>query len=242
MAYIWPGIVVAVLRDELSPGGVMRRANAKVLTSCSLFAVLVLPPAASADQITILSGFLQMQNPQGHLSLVGDQGFSLEAHPITVNGYWMPWQTCSGECGPGMTVSLGAGWSTSAVSGQLAFDGRTYNNLGSGEDGTPQAIVTFDGSFVTPPLAPTAVVTAPFVFGGSFTIPADGGLGEMTHILTGSGTATISLREWGSAFWNVDAVRYEFAAPQPVPEPGTMLLVGFGTVMIGRRFKRRRTD
>jgi hypothetical protein len=220
----------------------MRAANAKVLTSCSLLAVLALPPAASADQITIRSGFLQMQTPQGHLSLVGDRGFSLEARPIAVDGYWLPWQICSGECGPGMTVSLGGGWATSAVSGQLTFDGRTYNNLGAGNDGAPQAIVVFDGSFVTPPLAPTAVVAAPFVFSGSFTIPVDDGLSMMIHTLTGSGTATISLREWGSAFWNVDSVRYEFVAPQPVPEPGTMLLVGFGTVMIGRRLKRRRTD
>jgi len=220
----------------------MGGANAKVVMSCCLFAVLALPPAARADQITILGGFLQMQIPQGRLSLVGDHGFSLEARPLPDNGYWTPWETCSGECGPGMTVSLAGGWSASAVSGQLTFDGRTYDNLGSGEDGTPQATVIFDGSFVTPPLAPTAVVAAPFVFSGSFTIPADDGLSMMTHTLTGSGTATISLREWGSAFWNVDAVRYEFAAPQPVPEPGTMLLVGFGTVMIGRRLKRRRTD
>ena len=220
----------------------MGGANAEVVMSCCLFAVLALPPAARADQITILGGFLQMQIPQGRLSLVGDHGFSLEARPLPDNGYWTPWETCSGECGPGMTVSLAGGWSASAVSGQLTFDGRTYDDLGSGEDGTPQATVIFDGSFVTPPLAPTAVVTAPFVFGGSFTSPADGGLSMMTHTLTGSGTATISLREWGSAFWNVDAVRYEFAAPQPVPEPGTMLLVGFGTVMIGRRLKRRRTD
>jgi len=220
----------------------MGGANAKVVMSCCLFAVLALPPAARADQITILGGFLQMQIPQGRLSLVGDHGFSLEARPLPDNGYWTPWETCSGECGPGMTVSLAGGWSASAVSGQLTFDGRTYDNLGSGEDGTPQATVIFDGSFVTPPLAPTAVVAAPFVFSGSFTIPADDGLSMMIHTLTGSGTATISLREWGSAFWNVDAVRYEFAAPQPVPEPGTMLLVGFGTVMIGRRLKRRRTD
>jgi len=220
----------------------MGGANAKVVMSCCLFAVLALPPAARADQITILGGFLQMQIPQGRLSLVGDHGFSLEARPLPDNGYWTPWETCGGECGPGMTVSLAGGWSASAVSGQLTFDGRTYDNLGSGEDGTPQATVIFDGSFVTPPLAPTAVVAAPFVFSGSFTIPADDGLSMMIHTLTGSGTATISLREWGSAFWNVDAVRYEFAAPQPVPEPGTMLLVGFGTVMIGRRLKRRRTD
>jgi hypothetical protein len=49
------------------------------------------------------------------------------------------------------------------------------------------------------------------------------------------------LREWDAAFWNVDAVRYEFAAPTPVPEPATMLLVGFGTLLIARRRKHEST-
>jgi len=55
----------------------MGGANAKVVMSCCLFAVLALPPAARADQITILGGFLQMQIPQGRLSLVGVHGLSL---------------------------------------------------------------------------------------------------------------------------------------------------------------------
>jgi hypothetical protein len=91
---------------------------------------------------------------------------------------------------------------------------------------------------VTPPLSPTAVLTAPFVFSGSFTIPDPEDASIPGHTLTGAGTAIISLREWDSAFWNVDAVRYEFAAPQPVPEPGTMLLVGFGALMMSRRLNR----
>lgn len=218
----------------------MRRPNATVLTSCCLFAALALPHSAAADQITITGGFMQMQMPQGQLSLVGERGFSLEARPLPVNGYWEPWAICSGECGPGMTVSLAAGWSASAVSGQLTFEGRTFNDLGGGDEFAPQATVLFDGSFVTPPLAPTAVLTAPFVFSGSFIMPAPGVSSIPTHTLTGAGTAIISLREWDSAFWNVDAVRYEFAAPQPVPEPATMFLVGFGALMMARRLKRAR--
>jgi hypothetical protein len=222
----------------------MGRRNATVLTSCCLFAVLGLPGSAFADQITITGGFLQMmESPEvhvqvGQLSLTGTRGLSLDARTIASEGNYAPWVTCSGECGPGMTVSLGAEWATSAVSGQLAFEGRTYDDLGGGDDFAPQAIVTFDGSFVTPSLAPTAMLTAPFVFSGSFFIPADDGLSITRHTLTGAGTATISLREWDSAFWNVDAVRYEFAAPQPVPEPATMLLVGSGALMLSRRLNR----
>jgi len=217
----------------------MRARNAKVLTSCCLFAVLALPRVARADQITVLAGFLQMQSPQGQLSLIGERGFSLDARPLVTEGYWAPWQICSGECGPGMTVSLAAGWAGSAVSGHLAFDGRTYDNLGSADEGAPQASAIFDGSFVMPPLAPTATLTAPFVFTGSFLIPAADGASMMSHTLTGSGTATISLREWDSAFWTVDAVRYEFAGPQPVPEPGSMFLVGFGAMMMRKLVKDR---
>jgi hypothetical protein len=34
-------------------------------------------------------------------------------------------------------------------------------------------------------------------------------------------------------------VRYEFSAPQPVPEPGSMFLVGFGAMMMGKLVKGR---
>ena len=214
--------------------------NSTVLTSICLFAVLALPRAAAADQITVTSGFLQMtQSPQGQLSLVGERGFSLDARPIDTDGNYAP-RICNLECGPGMNVSLAAEWAGSAVSGQLAFDGRTYTDLGGGESET-QAIVLFGGSFVTPLLAPTAMLTAPFVFSGSFAIPTADGLGTIRHTLAGSGTATISLREWDSAFWNIDAVRYDFAQPAPVPEPATMLLVGFGTLLMASRRKHAST-
>lgn len=218
----------------------MRRPVAPVLTSCCLFAMLALPRPAAADQITITGGSLQMLQYFGQLSVVGTRGFSMDAHTIASEGNYAPWATCAGECGPGMTVSLEAEWSTYAVPGQLSFDGRTYPDLGGGDDLAPQAIILFAGSFVTPALAPTATLTAPFLFSGSFIVPAEDSLNMIMHTLTGSGTATISLREWGSAFWIVDAVRYQFDTPQPVPEPATMLLVGFGTLMIGTGLRRGR--
>ena len=54
----------------------------------------------------------------------------------------------------------------------------------------------------------------------------------------GLGTATVSLTMI-NGFWRADAVRYDLSSQQPVPEPGTMLMVGFGTVAIVRRLTRK---
>jgi PEP-CTERM motif len=51
-------------------------------------------------------------------------------------------------------------------------------------------------------------------------------------------TATVNLAEFES-LWSVRSVRYDFSGPEPVPEPGTTLMVGFGTAAIVGRLSGR---
>ncbi|HTH03079.1 MAG TPA: PEP-CTERM sorting domain-containing protein [Vicinamibacterales bacterium] len=205
---------------------------------CCLITALVLPRSAAADTINVTGGFLQVAVVDGQLNLVGERGFFLTSHVITANGFYAPRMECGANiCLPGDEVSLRAAWSGSDLSGELGFEGQVYGDLG-GAESLAGAVVDFTGSFVVPPFAPTATVTAPFQLNGLFSIPNAAGTASIQHILTGFGTATITMT-LGEFQFVVDRTRYDLSSQQPVPEPGTMLMVGFGTVVIVRRLKRK---
>ena len=215
----------------------MKRTPALWSIGC-LITALALPLSAAADPISVTGGSLQVGVSEGQLSLVGERGFFLTSHVITFNGNYAPRTECGANiCLPGDEVSLHAAWSGSDLSGQLGFEGQVYDDLGSLE-GLVGAVVDFTGSFIVPPFAPGATITAPFQLSGLFTIPDAFGTGRIEHTLTGSGTATISM-SLGEFQFVVDATRYDVSSQQPVPEPGTMLMVGFGTAVIMRRLGRR---
>ena len=227
----------------------MTRRTVLVSVIFSLFAILLVTAAATAEPIRVNAGELLVVERSGTLQISGEQGFSLSARVDAAFGVFSPWSQCSStpECSPGDSVSLRAFWSGFDVrNGVLTFEGETYQvrEFGSGAS----VAVQFAGSFIAPPLAESAVVTAPFTlvpftptFGGSGFILPYPSLGIQPFF--GFGTATINLSPWGSAFpgvWTVDSVRYEFSATEPVPEPGTMLLVGLGIAGAARRLRRAR--
>jgi hypothetical protein len=212
----------------------------------SLFAVNAAP--ASGDPISVTSGHLTVAGTSGVFELFGDSGLAISGRTSAFSGVFAPWSQCTSfpECPPGTTVSLRAHWSGFDIrSGVLSFEGRTYPVT----DGGAFVGLELNGSFVTPPFAESAVVTAPFQLipwtvstgGSGFSLPfPDSAL----RPLSGSGTATITLSPWTVAEfpnrWSVDSVRYEFAAAEPVPEPATMLLVGIGLAGVARKYRSRR--
>lgn len=215
----------------------MKHNDALWLAGC-LIMVLAFPSPARADTISVTGGSLQMVELEGNVNLVGERGFALVVpHVNAVEGFFAPRMECGANiCLPGDEVSLEASWGGLALSGRLEFEGKVYDDLGT-VDSLTSALIDFSGSFIVPPLAPSATVTAPFNFAGAFQIPNAPVSETITHFLTGFGIATISLSA-PNGLWTVDAVRYDLSAQQPIPEPGTWLMVGFGTLGLLRLVSR----
>ena len=162
-------------------GGSLSRVLAALVLICAA------PAAASADDLLITGGYLDMKSlSSAGLRLEGDRGFTFGGS--TLIGISSAWETClSGNCAPGTRLSLLGSWSGNDVVGTATLDGNTYTRIGSFDPGSASLQVRFSGSFLLPPESGSATVVAPFVFTGSFV--HDG----REETLLGSGVTTISL-------------------------------------------------
>jgi hypothetical protein len=202
---------------------------------------------AHADPVTITGGFLfaaglNVVSPQS--TVVGTDGFSIRTNLAIslTEGRIDPLGFCLGEsdCAPGRRLGVG---------GVLdAFDGGLLNTVLTLRGVEYEEVRGFDyslllrpeGFFTVPEFGAsnTATITAPFTLTGFF---SDNLLIEQTFF-SGRGTATIRLRRSLNpehVGWMGSEVRYDFASPNPVPEPATLLLLGTGVTAAWLR--RRRT-
>jgi hypothetical protein len=201
-----------------------------------LSSALLFPSAAIADTIRITTGFvefggaLDIGNEERGLRLLGTYGGGTPGLHVFC------------ECSPG-DVALFAhafGGLDSGV-GTVMLDGVTYNEVSS-LNSTASAEIGFSSSHLLPPFSSsTAVLHDPFRMQGSFSHP--GGV----ELLFGSGIVTT---RWSpessgeSRGWSLASARYDFSQAEPVPEPGTMALVGVGgaAALLRRRKQRAATS
>ena len=206
--------------------------------------VLAWPYPSTADPIRIVEGSAVHVGGSGRysLTLVGDsEGFTLQggAEHIALG----PVNQCiEPECVPGVTVSLHT--SIASLTGEATFRDQAFSInpiIGGNVEGF------FDGGILIPEGFAGGTLTAPFTFAGLFRYP--GPPNDTLYQgppLMGQGTATLTLAPWNNPSFPdafvVQSFRYDFTAAEPVPEPGSMLLIasGLGSLMALRKRRRSR--
>jgi hypothetical protein len=219
---------------------------------------LASPTVARADPIVISSGVIIGNAAVSELIMnVQGPGFSFVSGPF---GLFLP---NIGSCTPcvdddfvpSAVVNLGAtlpfiGLGFDIGSGTGVIEGVTY----------PQVWVGFDSGTITTPTATLtelgeSFVDVPFslntLMHGYLGDPVQGNVERVFTVeLTGSGRASASFigladeaSPIGRTYSLGSLMRYEFVQPQPVPEPGTLFLVGGAVAALAARrslVRRRR--
>lgn len=204
--------------------------------SCTALALLTVPARSAAEPVSIqiIAGSLDMRSTAGALTLTGDaHGFTLDGSVHAALGIFGPFNTCT-PCS-GTTFSLNSLWSGLDLRGAATFQGEFFSPISGFQPEDAFGTVRFFGTAPVPSEGLTATVAAPFTFRGEITFPASASRPQTEAHLFGLGTATIQLSRPNTEIgFSYRSAAYEF---EPVPEPGTIVLVG--TVLGGLGLRRR---
>jgi len=208
-----------------------------ITSVCAAGIILAAAPHSSAEPIQITGGTMDVTILGGPISLVGE-GFTFDGFVRLGNS---PVQTCR-PCLPGDVLSLNAMWTGSDVAGDLVLNGVTFD-VDGGLSSQSGQVLEFSGSAGTVPALEglTATLTGPFSFTGWFSLPVNN-IDRVRVDLFGGGTASVFLNRFSTDVntWTSTRATYQFEDAAPIPEPGTMLLVGTALGGLALRQRRRR--
>lgn len=194
---------------------------------------------ARAETIRITSGALDWRPAAPDDIVLAGDGFTFEGHPGT--GVFMPELCVLPECTAGTTVDLLAQWVGLDAPGTATLNGVTFQ-VGGAQPPDAQLLARWTGSLIIPEDFTGGPLSAPFDFTGLFSINRIGAPSERFD-LVGSGTATLTFTPFSGfpGAFLLQSARYEFeeSAAEPIPEPGTILLLGSGLSALAALRRRR---
>jgi hypothetical protein len=207
------------------------------LSLAALALVCLAPASAGADAIVITSGFYTVSGmDMNFMTLSNGSNFTFSAAgSLGAHG-------CAAGCAPGTIVSVNR-QGVSFNHPVIVYNGVTYEMTENPLTVIAQDLRFTGGSITADPN--NLIQQVPFTFTGHVVVSGFGGQGPSAQLfavdLTGSGTATV---EFFIDAYNTLVLRrvdYVFA-PQPTPEPATLVLFGSGSAALwaGARRRRRR--
>lgn len=222
---------------------------ATTIVALAFLGLLVSPATAHADDIVITGGYVSVGGAAFSRNAWSGIGFNFSGDGFAASGGQGDGLTqevmspCRFDpCPAGSIVFPNVRAHLDGV-GLATFNGMTLPAWWFGRD----SILLFNGPAVTIPdsTAPFVTVTAPFTMTGSVLIrPLEGDPDRpviFTTTISGSGIATLrftNIPQLGTGYIFSD-VQYDFA---PVPEPGTLSLIGGGLTGLLALYRRRRRD
>jgi hypothetical protein len=215
--------------------------------------VLLICSPAVAGTINILSGEVTIRSPfprggSRGVDLVGDRGFTVNATFFDPIELFSPaFATCGFiPCPPGTPINLNNNALVGNIYGgrSATLDGVTYSDF-NGAVADSSLFMTFEGNpVIAPPsnVASVVALTNPVTFSGFFrhegTLENLIASAEATVVLEKANFSLLPICPLPGDCWKSVSATYELS---PVPEPGTLLLVGTTAAGLGlARWRQRR--
>ena len=220
------------------------------LAGTAIVSLACMVASSSADPVRVTAGFFN--SPED-----GPPGFSFEGDGLLLSGFLplvtaSPRDVCLAGCDPGTAVDMStvAGAATGAASFTLGTSpGALINGVEFGDLGQfgPMigltGVMRFDApTVVLPPFDSHDALRVPFTFTADVTGFAVEDVALAVPLfnaaLIGQGTVTLEfLNGIGGRFFE-PYVTYSFSAADPIPEPGTWLLLATGAAVSARRWRK----